>query len=97
MAKKITIESLVSMVQRGFEETAKKNELGVVRDEVRAVRKELLETRELLAQAIKDLELRFVATTSHNREEVDRLRSWMEGIEERVSELERGGRRRRAA
>lgn len=85
MAKKITIENLAGMMQKGFEGVQ-----GQIEDvQQRMVTKEELhETREVLAQAIKDLEMRFSAYFSFNKEEIDRLKSWMEGIEARISSLE---------
>ena len=85
MIKKVTLEKLAGMVERGFEE---------VRVEIKDVRthmvtkEELRETREVLARAIKDLDLRLVAWVGHTQEEVDGLKNWMEGIEARVSTLE---------
>ena len=72
------IDNLAMMVQQGFDDIQSKM----------ATKEELLETREILAGAIKDLEIRMSANLSFNREEVDRLKSWMEGIEARVTSLE---------
>ena len=86
MTKKITIETLAIMVQKGFEEVVTKKDL---KEGLSVIRDELHETREVLAKAIKDLEIHFSASLSHTREEIDHLRNWMEGIEARVSELEK--------
>ena len=76
------IDGLARMVQEGFKQTASKNDINLVREE-------LHETREILAKAIKDLEVHFSASLSHAREEIDHLRNWMEGIEARVASLEK--------
>lgn len=78
MAKKITIETLAGMVQKGFADIQSRM----------ATKEDLQETREILAQAIKDLEMRMSAYASFNREEINRLKTWMEGIEARISALE---------
>ena len=62
MSKKITIETLAGMVQKGFEQTASKADL---KNEIYSVREEIRETREVLAKAIKDLEIHFSASLSY--------------------------------
>ena len=86
MTKKITIENLARMVQEGFD--GDQGQLNDIRDKM-VTKEELMETREVLARAIKDMEVHFSASLSHTREEIDHLKSWMEGIEARVSELEK--------
>jgi len=81
MAKKVTIETLAIMVQGGFQDV--QNKLDTL-----ATKEELYETREILARAIKELDARFSAYMSFNREEIDRLKSWMENVEARISALE---------
>ena len=54
MVKKMTIGGLAGMVQRGFEQTATKEDV--------------LETREVLARAIKDLETYLSASLSYKEE-----------------------------
>ncbi len=97
MTKKVTLESLAGMVQRGFSETATKKDLEqlATKEELSAVKEDVLETRAVLARAIKDLEGRFVATTAQTREEVDRLRTWIEDIDAQIAALE--GKRHRKA
>lgn len=73
------IEDLAGMVQRGFEQTA---------TDMNIIRQELHETREVLVNAIKDLEMRMLAYIAFTKEEIDRLKAWMESIEERVAFLE---------
>jgi len=81
MAKKMTIEDLGGMVKRGFDDVQ-------IRIDTLATKEELHEVRDILSNAIKDLEMRMSAYMSFNKEELDRLKSWMQTIEERVAFLE---------
>ena len=81
MAKKMTIEDLGVMVKRGFDDVQ-------IRIDTLATKEELHEVRDILSNAIKDLEMRMSAYMSFNKEELDRLKSWMQTIEERVAFLE---------
>ena len=53
------------------------------------------ESRETLARAIKDLDLRFVANTSSWAKDFATLHSWVKNIDERLSALEMPRRRSR--
>ena len=107
MAKKMTIENLAEIVQKGFKEsdirTDKKIDdlaaivnrgfecVGKEMTEIRntmATKEDLHEVQDILSNAIKDLEMRMSAYMSFNKEELDRLKSWMQTIEERVAFLE---------
>ena len=55
MAKKMTIENLAGMVQGGFQDVG--DQVADIRNTM-ATKEELRETREVLAQAIKDLDSR---------------------------------------
>lgn len=88
MAKRLTIEDLAVIVNKGFDGVQKQFE---------GVHKELVDIRncmatkedlEILAKAIKDLELHFSASASYKQEQIDHLRNWMESIEARVSAME---------
>ena len=79
----MTIEDLAGMVQRGFESTATKEDLRQL--ELRMATKDDIQ---ILVEAIKDLEMRMSAYMSFNKEELDRLKNWMQTIDERVAFLE---------
>jgi polyhydroxyalkanoate synthesis regulator phasin len=90
MKKKLSIDDLAQMVQRGFASVATKGDIQAVRDEIK-------ETREVLAQAIDDLTTKLVAYAASTREDYVRLQGRLHELEERVSELEGSRRQRRAA
>lgn len=105
----MTLDTLAGMVQRGF--TGVREEFTSVREEIADIRStmatkedlegfatkaDLVETREVLARAIKDLETKLFAYVGSNREEFERLKTWMEDIDERLSALE-GRRHKKAA
>lgn len=71
--RKITLDDLASMTERGFEDI-KAN---------MATKHELFETREVLARAIKDLEGRFVAYAGKTRENIEERVSTLEVKRER--------------
>ena len=73
------------MIHRGFEET--KIDIKALEEKM-TTKEELIETREILARAIKDLEAHLSVSMSHKQEQIDHLRNWMEGIEARVAALE---------
>ena len=86
------IDNLTLMVQRRFEESDKRTD-DKIDNLAMMVQKGFEETAtksELnsLARAIQDLELHLSASLSHKQEEIDHLKSWMQGMEQRVSFLE---------
>ncbi len=48
MEKKITIDKLARMVQKGFEDTASKQDVGEIRNDIVEVRKDIKEIKEIL-------------------------------------------------
>lgn len=77
------IDDLAVMVQKEFEDM--QNRMATKEDLNHLATKNDLE---ILAQAIKDLEMHLSASLSHKQEEIDHLRNWMESIEARVAALE---------
>ncbi len=88
MKKKLTLEDLAVMVQRGFEETATK-------EDARALDRKIDETRDVLAKAIADLETKLSAYMTTVREDYVRLQGRVAALEEQIAELQ--GRRHRRA
>ena len=88
MKKKLTLEDLAVMVQRGFEETATK-------EDARALDRKIDATRDVLAKAIADLETKLSAYMTTVREDYVRLQGRVAALEEQIAELQ--GRRHRRA
>ena len=90
MKKKIALEDLAAMVQRGFDGTASKDDLRsmATKDDLRE-----LETR--VMQAIEELTTKLSAYMTTVREDYVRLQGRVVALEEQVAELQ--GRRHRRA
>lgn len=93
MKKKVTLEDLAAMTERGFEDLRAHM---ATKEELSGVKEELRETREVLARAIEDLATKLSSYVALIREEYNRLSGRIHELEERVSLLESGRRRRPA-
>lgn len=95
MAKKITLEILAQMVQRGFEEIrgemATKNDIAMIREEM-ITKEDLklfrLETKEDLEYLKRELTTEISRSAAHTSKEMSRLRDWIKDIDERLMDLE---------
>ena len=81
MAKKMTIEDLAVMVNKGFAETATKGEL-------RELRTEMHNGFKRVDQKIEALDFKIASVASSWNKDFERLHSWMMEIDERLTKVE---------
>ncbi len=82
MAKKMMLEDLAGMVQRGFEKTATKQDLAEVKQDLAGVKLELEEHIRDLANDINKIDRKLDGVPS--LAEFDELRKRMERVEKKV-------------
>lgn len=82
MAKKMTLEDLAQMVQRGFRETATKQDLVSVRHDLASVKAELEERIRDLGRDVTRVERK--VETLASADEVSRLTVRVERLEKKV-------------
>ncbi len=90
MKKKLTLEDLAVMVQKGFEESEENRsdmETRLLAKDDELDRK-IDETRAVLAKAIADLETKLSAYMSVVREDYQRIQGRVAALEEQVAELQ---------
>ena len=81
MTKKMTIEDLAIMVNRGFVETATKEDLKELRTEMHNGFKRV-------DQKIEALDFKIASVASSWNKDFERLHSWMMEIDERLTKVE---------
>jgi hypothetical protein len=81
MAKKITLEQLAQMVQRGFEETRKGLQQAATKDDLR-------NTEQQVSRHIEGLELKISAYASSWSRDFEQIHDWVKDHEQRLKHIE---------